>query len=72
MNEKEEGAEKKYCAVCEEESSGLHTCLECNKIVHTISGERDENDEGSGSRVTCNICLRKKKLKKRENMQAQI
>lgn len=48
------------CIVCNKPVGGAHTCSTCKLQVHAICGKLlDENEEGYGSMVTCNICLAK-------------
>lgn len=44
----------RLCAVCKNETSGAHKCLDCHEYVHVICGESYEN-EGFGANVTCKL-----------------
>ena len=43
------------CAVCENETSGGHTCPGCHRYVHIPCG-RCSGEEGLGSNVWCVTC----------------
>ncbi|KAL0883175.1 hypothetical protein ABMA27_016617 [Loxostege sticticalis] len=46
-----------FCHICNQESSGAHTCIKCKRITHGICGNSTENnDEGYGSQLICNLC----------------
>ena len=49
--------------ICEEESSGAHKCSVCDQFVHAICGSYGEDSEGFGLKVTCNLCVRKNRIK---------
>ena len=68
----EETIEKKdnkkvYCVICEKESSGAHKCSVCGQFVHAICGSYSEDSEGFGLKVTCNLCVRKNRIKIERN-----
>lgn len=52
----------KVCCVCRNECSGAHTCSKCGRICHVICGTHDENDEGYGTKVTCNNCNQRSQI----------
>ena len=43
------------CPVCQLDTSGAHSCLDCFRYVHIIYG-RNIGEEGFGSFILCNIC----------------
>lgn len=49
------------CHICNEETSGAHTCYLCKKNVHVICGTSDK-EEGYGSQILCNLCGKEKKI----------
>jgi len=49
---------KFICIVCSEETTGAHTCKNCNMNVHIICGV-SQNDEGYGKKILCTICSNK-------------
>ena len=53
---------KVYCVIFENESSGAHKCSLCDQFVHAICGSYREDSEGFGLTVTCNLCVRKKRI----------
>ncbi|CAH1974793.1 unnamed protein product [Acanthoscelides obtectus] len=65
------------CCVCQEESSGAHTCCICGQIIHAICADNTlETEEGFGSKVTCPRCAQKEcmsanKEKAIDGLQAQ-
>jgi len=54
---------KVYCVICEKESLGAHKCSVCDQFVHAICGSYREDSEGFGLEVTCNLCVRKNRIK---------
>jgi len=48
--------------ICEKKSSGAHKCSVCDQFVHAICGSYSEDSEGFGLKVTCNLCVRKKRI----------
>jgi len=67
-NTSEETVEKKdnknvYCVICEKESSGAHKFSVCDQSVRAICGSYSEDSEGFGLKVTCNLCVRKNRIK---------
>lgn len=54
-----------FCHICNKESSGAHTCIKCKRITHVICGDTTENnDEGYGSQLICNLCTNEIKILK--------
>ena len=48
--------------VCQLDTSGAHSCLDCFRYVHIICG-RNIGEEGFGSFILCNICdLKRNKI----------
>ena len=52
-----------YCVICEKESSGAHKCSLCDHFVHAVCGSYSEDSEGFGLKFTCNLCVRKNRIK---------
>ncbi|KAI6653038.1 hypothetical protein LOD99_3874 [Oopsacas minuta] len=48
------------CAVCENETSGVHSCPECCRFVHVPCGIQ-QGEEGFGSSVWCQGCFLKER-----------
>ena len=44
------------CHVCHKETGGAHKCKKCQKVVHLICGAAEDEEEGYGQNVTCNVC----------------
>lgn len=44
------------CHVCHKEAGGAHKCKKCQKVVHLICGAAEDEEEGYGQDVTCNVC----------------
>ncbi|CAH0730445.1 unnamed protein product, partial [Brenthis ino] len=66
------------CCICQKESSGAHTCIICNQVVHVICTDSTlgADYEGFGSKVTCIRCAQTENIKKNkekaiEGLQAQ-
>ncbi|MGH0156207.1 UNVERIFIED_CONTAM: hypothetical protein FKN15_030790 [Acipenser sinensis] len=49
--------------VCQETSSGAHTCAVFKDVVHAICGETLGGDEGYRSKIICSLCTKKTNLK---------
>jgi len=58
----EERQQKIYCVVCEKESSGAHKCSVYDQFVRAICESYNEDSEGFGLQVTCNLCVRKNRI----------
>jgi len=48
--------------ICEKESSGAHKCSVCDQFVRVVCGTYNEDSEGFGLKVTCNLCVRKNRI----------
>ena len=48
--------------ICEKESSGAHKGSVCDQFVHAICGSYNEDSDGFGLKVTCNLCVRKNRI----------
>jgi len=67
-NSSEETVEKKdnkkfCCVICEKKSSGAHKCSVCYQFVHAVCGSYREDSEGFGLTVSCNLSVRKNRIK---------
>lgn len=53
------------CIVCKKKCGGAHKCITCDLCVHLICGNPvgDEEQEGYGQSVECNLCKDNSKLK---------
>ena len=49
------------CAVCDNETSGAHSCPGCKRFVHVPCGVL-HGEEGFGSSMWCQSCLLKEKI----------
>jgi len=54
---------KVYCVICEKESLGAQKCSVCEQFVRAICGSNSEDSVGLGLTVTCNLCVRKNRIK---------
>jgi len=54
---------KKFYCVIFGESSGAHKCSVCDQFVHDICGSYSEDSEDFRLKVTCNLCVRKNRIK---------
>jgi hypothetical protein len=53
----------RLCCVCLSECGGAHSCLQCKQFVHVICGTT-QGEEGFGSKLKCNNCLKKDQFDK--------
>ena len=59
------------CPVCELETSGAHTCIDCFRYVHIICG-RSIGEEGYGNSIVCNKCDLKRNQNDAEAMRHKL
>lgn len=53
------------CCICQQESSGAHTCIICNQVVHVVCADSTlgADYDGFGSKVTCMRCAQTENIK---------
>ena len=55
-----------FCNVCKHECGTAHKCINCNQYSHLPCGvpQGDEDDEGYGQGIICNLCIKQREAGK--------